>query len=93
MALQSKVKHQAYKGARLSSCLNDAPWQNKYVGIEPNVIIHKSVVQLVHTCAAETDADISITVQMLETIEINTLRKITGKRRIDHVRSQDIRQQ
>jgi hypothetical protein len=29
----------------------------------------------------------------METTEINTLRKVKGKSRIDHARSQDVRQQ
>jgi hypothetical protein len=37
--------------------------------------------------------DTSKTQQILVTIEMNTLRKIRGKRRINHVRIQDIRQQ
>jgi hypothetical protein len=52
-----------------------------------------SVVRPALTYAAETRADTSKTGHILETIEMNTLRKVTGKRRIDHVRSQDIRQQ
>jgi hypothetical protein len=39
----------------------------------------------------DTRADISKREQILETIEINTLRKTTGKKRVDRVRRQDIR--
>jgi hypothetical protein len=59
--LQSEVKHQAYKGARLSGCLNDIIWKNKYLSLGPKVRIYSSVVQPVLTYAAEIRADTSKT--------------------------------
>jgi hypothetical protein len=43
-ALQSEVKHQTYKAARLSGCLNDTIWWNKYLRQESKVRIYKSVI-------------------------------------------------
>jgi hypothetical protein len=39
-ALQSEVKHQAYKAHRLSGCLNDTIWQNKYLRQEIRMRIY-----------------------------------------------------
>jgi hypothetical protein len=57
------------------------------------VRIYKSIVRPVLTCAAETCADTSETQQILETTEMNTLRKVVGKTKSDDVRSQDLREQ
>jgi len=57
------------------------------------VRIYKSVIRPVLTYAAETCADTSETKQILETTEINTLRKIVGKKRLYNVRNQDTREQ
>jgi hypothetical protein len=56
------------------------------------VKIYKSFIRPFLTCAAETRADTSETKQILET-EMNTLRKIFPKTRLDHVRNQDFREQ
>jgi hypothetical protein len=89
-ALQSEVQHQVHKSARISGCLNDAIWPNKYLRLEAKVRIYKSVVRPILTYYVETRADISKTKQLLETTEMNTLKKLVGKIRSDHVTNQDI---
>jgi len=76
-ALQSEVKHQTYKAARLSGCLNDTIWWNKYLRQESKVRIYKSVIWPVLTHATETCTDTSKT-KIMETTEMNTLRMTSG---------------
>jgi len=90
-ASQSEVKYQAYKAAKLSGCLNDTIWRNKYLRQETKVRIYKSVIRPDLTYAAGTCADTSKTKHILETTEMNTSGKRVGKARLDRVRNQDIR--
>jgi hypothetical protein len=60
-ALQSEVKHQAYKATKLSGCVNDTIWHNKYLRQETKMGIYKSVILPVLTYAVETHADTSKT--------------------------------
>lgn len=55
-ALKSEVKHQACKAAKLSICLNDTIYQNKYLRAEPQVRIYKSDTRPVLTHATEASA-------------------------------------
>jgi hypothetical protein len=71
VALQSKVKHEVYKAARLSGCLNGTIWRNKYLRQETKVRNYKSVLRPVLTYATETCADTSKTKQISETTEMN----------------------
>jgi hypothetical protein len=56
-ALQSGIKHQAHKAAKLFGCLNDTLWRNKYLRQEMKVRIYKLVIRPVLIYAAGTGAD------------------------------------
>mgnify|MGYP000595510360 CR=1 FL=1 len=58
-----------------------------------NTRIYKAVIRPISTYASETRADTSRTKQILETNEMNILRKIVHKTRRDKVRSEEIRRQ
>jgi hypothetical protein len=81
------------KATRLSGCLNDTIWRNKYLWHETKLRSYKSVIRPVLTYEAETRVDTSKTKQVLETREMNTSRKIIRKTNLDHVSNQDIKQQ
>ena len=91
--LQNEVLHQVNNAARIAGCMNDVIWRNKYLRKDTKVKIYKAVVRPILTYAAETRADTTKTKQMLETTEMNILRKIVGKTRRDRVRNENIRQQ
>ena len=52
--LHTEVRHQAIKASRITGCLNDTIWSNKYLWYEAKVRIYKSVVHPILTYAAET---------------------------------------
>ena len=52
--LNTEVRHQAIKASRISGCLNETIWSNKYLRNEAKVRIYKSVVRPILTYAAET---------------------------------------
>ena len=52
--LNTEVRHQAIKASRISGCLNETIWSNKYLRNEAKVRIYKSVVRPIPTYAAET---------------------------------------
>ena len=61
---------------------------------EAKVRIYKSIVKTILTYTSETRAHRPITIgilQILETTEMNVLRKIVGKTRFDRIRNNDIR--
>jgi hypothetical protein len=84
-AQQTEVQHQAHKTDRISGRLNGTIWRNKYLRLEIKVTICKP---LVSPGRGKFCRDTSKTEQLLETAEMNTLRKILG---LDHVTNQDIR--
>ena len=91
--LHTEVRKQVNKAARIAGSLNDMIWRNKYLRTETKVRIYKSVVRPVLTYTSETRADSSKTKQMLESQEMNTLRRIIGKTRLDRVRNEYAREQ
>lgn len=91
--LYKEVRQQAQKGARISGCLRDIVWRNKYLSVESKTKIYKTIVRPVLCYAAETRAETSRTKQLMRTTEMNTLRAIAGKSRLDRVRNQEIREQ
>lgn len=92
-ALQNEVMYQANKAARIAGCMNDIIWKNKYLNKETKTRIYKAVIRPISTYACEVRADTSKTKQILETNEMNILRKIMEKTRRDKIRSEDIRRQ
>lgn len=89
--LYKEVRQQALKGARISGYLRDITWKNKYLLTQSKVKIYKTVVRPTLTYGAETRAETSKTKQLLRTVEMNTLRAIIGKTRLDRVRNQTVR--
>jgi len=61
--------------------------------LKTKVRICKSIIRPVLTYAVETRADTSETKQILETTEMNTLRKIVAKTRLYRVGNHDFREQ
>ena len=90
--LTLEVGQQAFKASRISRCLNDTVWSNKFLRLGPKVRIYKSVVRLILTYAAETRSVAAKTKQILETSEMKTLRRIMNKTRLDKIRNRDIRE-
>lgn len=90
--LETEVKTQSIKALRISGCLNNAVWSNKFLKTEAKVRIYKTMIRPILTYAAETRPDTSKTRQMLETAEMKTLRRILGVSLFDKQRSEDIRE-
>ena len=90
--LTTEVKHQANKASRISGCLNETIWSNKYLRNEAKVRIYKSIVRPVLTYAAETRTDTAKTVQMSEVTEMKALRRITNRTKWDRARNDRIRE-
>ena len=78
--------------SRISGCLNETIWSNKYLRNEAKVRIYKSVVRPILTYAAETRTDTAKTMQILEVTEMKTLRRIINKTRMDKMRNERIRE-
>ena len=88
-----EAKLQAIKGAAVSGYLRDVTWKNKFMSTESKVKIYKAMVRPVMTYGAETRAETSRTKQLIRTVEMNTLRAIVGKTRLDRVRNSTVREQ
>ena len=80
--LHEEVSHQAIKASKISGCLDDTVWSNKFLSIEPKVHIYKSAVKPILTYTAETRTDTAKTSKLLEVTEMNTLR-IVNKTKMD----------
>ena len=90
--LTTEVRHQATKASRISGCLNETIWSNKYLQTEAKVRIYKSIVRPILTYAAETRTDTAKTRQLLEVTEMKTLRRIINKTKWDRMRNDRIRE-
>jgi hypothetical protein len=90
--LQDEVKGQINKANRISGCLNDTVWNNKYISRETKSRIYKTVVKQILADAAEARPDTAYSNKALETAEMITLRRITRNRLNDRVRNEYIRQ-
>lgn len=88
-----EVQHQSIKGAQVSGFLRDTTWKNKYMNVDSKIKIYKTMIRPIMTYGAETRAETSRTKQLLRTVEMNTLRAIIGKTRLDRIRNSDVRQQ
>ncbi|XP_050519023.1 uncharacterized protein LOC126893120 [Diabrotica virgifera virgifera] len=74
--LSNEAREQTMKAARISGCLKEIVWKNKYLNTESRVKIY----------------DTNRTLQMMRTVEMRTLRSIQGKTLRDRIRSEDIGQ-
>ena len=90
--LKQEVRIQATKAARISGCLYNLIWSNKYMSRESKVRIYKTNVRPVLTYASETRAETTYTQQLLRTTEMKTIRAICGKTLRDKIRSDHLRQ-
>jgi len=88
--LQNGVREQTMKAFRVSGCLRDIVWKNKYLNISSK--IRESTIRPVITYAAETRPDTSKTLQMMRMVEMKIIRSIHGKTLHDRIRSEDLRQ-
>ena len=90
--VEDEVKGQINKDNRISGCLNDTVWNNKYISRETKFIIYKTVVRPILAYAAEARPDTTYSKKALETAEVTTLRRITRSRLNDRVRNEHLRQ-
>ena len=88
-----EVKSKVAKGARISGCLYNLIWKNKYLSPEGKIRINKSCVRPLITYGAETRADSTLTKQLLRTTEMRIIRTIHVKTIRDKIRSEDLREQ
>jgi hypothetical protein len=89
--LKQEVRTQAMKAARISGCLYNLIWNNKYMSIYCKVRIYKTTVRPVLTYASETRAETACTQQLFRTTEMKTIRAIYGKTLRDKIRSDHLR--
>ncbi|XP_055390221.1 uncharacterized protein LOC129619146 [Condylostylus longicornis] len=82
---------QVNKAARVSGCLKDIIWKNKYMNPTSKVKIYKTCVRPIMTYAAETTSETCRTKTNKRTAEMAILRNINGSTLRDRVRSSDIR--
>ena len=79
------------KAARISGCLYNLIWSNKYMSTECKVRIYKPNVRPVLTYASETRAETAYTQQLLRTTEMKTIRAIHRKTFRDKIHSDHLR--
>jgi hypothetical protein len=79
------------KAARISGCLYNLIWINKYMSTECKARIYKTSVRPVLTYASETRAETAYSQQLLRTTEMKTIRAIQGKTLRDKIRSGHLR--
>ncbi|XP_045477884.1 uncharacterized protein LOC123683031 [Harmonia axyridis] len=80
------------KASRISGCLQDIVWRNKYLNINSKVRIYKTAIRPIITYAAETRPDTARTTQMMSTTEMRIIRRIHGKTLLDRVRNEELRE-
>ena len=83
---------QTTKAARISGCLYNLIWLNKYKSTDCKVRIYKTNVRPVLTYASETRAETTYTQQLLRTTEMKIIRAIRGKTLGDKIHSDQLRQ-
>jgi len=90
--LKQEVRIQATKAARISGCLYNLIWLNKYMSTDCKVCIYKTNVRPMLTYASETRAETAYTQQLLRTTEMKTIGAIHGKALWDKICSDHLRQ-
>jgi hypothetical protein len=89
---EREVCEQLMKANRITGCLDDCVWRNKYLNKETKVRIYKSVVRPIMTYVCETRPDSMKIKGQTQVAEIKVLRKIIGKTRRDRISNEFIRQ-
>ena len=79
------------RAARISGCLYNLIWSNKYMSTECKVRIYKTNVRPVLTYVSETRAERAYTQQLLRTTEMKTIRAIHRKTLRDKIRCDNFR--
>jgi hypothetical protein len=79
------------KAARISGCLYNLIWINKYMSTECKARIYKTSVHPVLTYASETRAETAYSQQFLRTTEMKTIRAIHGRTLRDKICSDHLR--
>ena len=90
--LKQEVKMQTTKAARVSGCLYNLIWLNKYMSTDCKVRIYKTNVRPVLTYASERRPETTYTQQLLRITEVKVIRAMHGKRLRDKIRSDPLRQ-
>ncbi|XP_044749778.1 uncharacterized protein LOC123310376 [Coccinella septempunctata] len=85
----NEVDSQVKKAARISGCLQDVIWRNKYMSTESKTRIYKTCIRPILTYAAETRAETSETKRKMRTTEMRILRTIRGITLRDRIRNTD----
>jgi hypothetical protein len=78
--LEDEVKYQINKANRISGCLNDTVWGNKYISRETKSRIYKTIIRPILAYAAEARPDTAYSKKTLETAEMTTLKRMTRSR-------------
>ena len=91
--LYNEVKDQTIRGARMSGCLKDIVWRNKFMSTKAKVEIYKAAVRPMITYAVKTRADTTRTEHLLRSAEMKTLRSILGLTLWDKKKSKEIREE
>ncbi|KAJ4451851.1 hypothetical protein ANN_03329 [Periplaneta americana] len=90
----NEVRNQTQKAARISGCVRDVVWKNKYLNTESKIKIYKTAVRPILIYGTETIVEtIKKTKQLMRTTEMNTLRTILGKTRLDKAKNETVRQE
>ena len=86
--VETEVREQTNKVARVAACLDNTIWRNKHMRIETKARIYKATIRPIMTYTAETRPETTKT--MLETTEIKILRKLAGKTMLDREQNKNI---
>ncbi|KAI4474729.1 hypothetical protein M0804_014702 [Polistes exclamans] len=91
--LEEEVRDQATKDSINSEFVRDIIWRNKHMSIKSKVRMYKTCVRPIMTHTAETRADSTISMRILRTTEMKTLKAITGNLLRDRRRNKEIRKE
>ncbi|XP_048516533.1 uncharacterized protein LOC125502453 [Dendroctonus ponderosae] len=89
----NKVENQIRKAVRVSGCLRDIIWKNKYMTTGSKTRIYKTYVRPIMTYAVETRAETFATERKMRTAEMKILRTIKGITLHDRIRNENTRRE
>jgi len=84
-------RSQINKASAMSGYLRQIIWANEYMRRDSR--IYKTCIRPIMTYGIETREETNKMIRMLRVAEMNTLRTIMGKTRIDRIRNTEIREQ
>ena len=88
-----EVQTQVMKAAKVSECLRDVVWNNKYMSKDCKTRIYKNYIRPILTHSVETRAETTKTKNRLQVAEMKVLRSISGLSLRDKIRNENIRKQ